>query len=215
MKRIAIATLLIVVAIACSNTAEPDSSVATSTTEAITPNAAVTYTVREIANVEGAVDSVERDDEDNWIYIVGRNGIVERWNRSSNTRIDQVLDMTSFTTGEGERGLLGLAFRQRNDTWTAFVNYTNRDGDTVIAAFAVRADGTFDTSSPSARSRTAAIKVFTTSRATSASSRAFLISLSVASMSAADSFPLARRPLNVSTKRSERFPNTSSHLLTQ
>ena len=64
MKRIAIAALLIVVAIACSNTAEPDSSVATSTTEAITPNAEVTYTVREIANVEGAVDIVERDAED-------------------------------------------------------------------------------------------------------------------------------------------------------
>jgi glucose/arabinose dehydrogenase len=149
MKRISVAALLIVVATACTNTAEPDSSLASSTTEAISPNAEVTYTVREIANVEGAVDIVERDTEDNWIYIVSRNGVVERWNRSSNTRIDQVLDMRSFTTGEGERGLLGLAFRKRNDTWTAFVNYTNRDGDTVIAAFAVRADGTFDTSTPS------------------------------------------------------------------
>jgi glucose/arabinose dehydrogenase len=149
MKRITAAALLIVATAACTNTTEPDSSVVTSTTETVAPNAEVTYTVREIANVEGAVDIVERDAQDNWIYIVGRKGIVERWNRSSNTRIDQVLDMTSFTTGEGERGLLGLAFRKIDNTWTAFVNYTNRDGDTVVAAFPVRDDGTFDTSSPS------------------------------------------------------------------
>jgi glucose/arabinose dehydrogenase len=149
MKRVALASLLLVATAACTTTTEPDSSVATSTAETVAPNAEVTYTVREIANVEGAVDIVERDAQDNWIYIVGRKGIVERWNRSSNTRIDQVLDMKSFTTGEGERGLLGLAFRKINTTWTAFVNYTNRDGDTVVAAFPVRDDGTFDTSSPS------------------------------------------------------------------
>jgi glucose/arabinose dehydrogenase len=149
MKRITAAALLIVVATACANTTEPDSSVVTSTTETVAPNAEVTYTVREIANVEGAVDIVERDADDNWIYIVGRNGIVERWNRSSNTRIDQVLDMKSLTTGQGERGLLGLAFRKIDNQWTAFVNYTNRDGDTVVAAFPVRDDGTFDTSLPS------------------------------------------------------------------
>ena len=149
MKRITAAALLIVVATACANTTVPDSSVVTSTTETVAPNAEVTYTVREIANVEGAVDIVERDADDNWIYIVGRNGIVERWNRSSNTRIDQVLDMKSLTTGQGERGLLGLAFRKIDNQWTAFVNYTNRDGDTVVAAFPVRDDGTFDTSLPS------------------------------------------------------------------
>lgn len=149
MKRITAAALLIVVATACANTTEPDSSVVTSTTETVAPNAEVTYTVREIANVEGAVDIVERDADDNWIYIVGRNGIVERWNRSSNTRIDQVLDMKSLTTGQGERGLLGVAFRKIDNQWTAFVNYTNRDGDTVVAAFPVRDDGTFDTSLPS------------------------------------------------------------------
>lgn len=151
MKRITVAALLVVVAAACTQSAEPDSSIATSTTEAIAPNAEVTYTVRQIAKVEGAVDIVERSPDDNWIYIVGRDGIVERWNRSSNTRIDRVLDISKFTNGEGERGLLGLAFRERNSAWTAFVNYTNTDGDTTIASFPVRDDGTIDASQPAGR----------------------------------------------------------------
>jgi hypothetical protein len=148
MKRAIVVALLLAGATACANTSAPDSSEATTTTEAVTPNAEVTYTVREIANVAGAVDIVERDPADNWIYIVSRNGIVERWNRSSNTRLDQVLDIKKFTTGEGERGLLGLAFRERNNAWTAFVNYTNLEGNTVVAAFPVRADGTFDSTTP-------------------------------------------------------------------
>jgi glucose/arabinose dehydrogenase len=148
MKRITVAALVLVGITACTNTTQSDSSQSTTTTATVAPNAQVTYTVREIANVAGAVDLVERNAQDNWVYIVGRNGIVERWNRSSNTRIDQVLDMQAFTTGQGERGLLGLAFRERDNAWTAFVNYTNLDGDTVIAAFGVREDGTFDTSSP-------------------------------------------------------------------
>lgn len=151
MKRVTVAALLVVVAAACTQSAEPDSSIATSTTEAIAPNAEVTYTVRQIAKVEGAVDIVERSPDDNWIYIVGRDGIVERWNRSSNTRIDRVLDISKFTNGEGEQGLLGLAFRERNSAWTAFVNYTNTDGDTTIASFPVRDDGTIDASQPAGR----------------------------------------------------------------
>jgi len=149
MKRVPIVAFLLVVATACTQTSSIDTPQATTTSDAVTSNAQVTYTVRQIANVPGAVDIVERRSEDNWIYIVGRNGIVERWNRSSNTRIDQVLDMQSFTTAEGERGLLGLAFRERNNSWTAFVNYTNTDGNTTIAAFPVRDDGTFDATLPS------------------------------------------------------------------
>lgn len=153
MKVIAIATALVLVITACGQTTEsdsnPDSSLVNTTVESISPNAQVTYTVREVAKLEGAVDIVERNSQDDWVYLVSRNGIVQRWGRTSNVIIDEVLDIRSFTNGEGEQGLLGLAFRIRNNAWTAFVNYTNLDGDTVIAAFAVRQDGSFDTSSPS------------------------------------------------------------------
>ncbi|MEZ5251098.1 MAG: hypothetical protein R2713_18325 [Ilumatobacteraceae bacterium] len=54
-----------------------------------------------------------------------------------------VLDITDLTEGEGERGLLGVAFTA--DGSTAYVNHTDNGGDTVIAEYAVAADG------PSAR----------------------------------------------------------------
>jgi glucose/arabinose dehydrogenase len=77
--------------------------------------------------------------------VVSRFGTVERWGRDGDL-VDEVLDIDAYTTGEGERGLLGLTFRERDGAWTAFVNYTNLDDDTVIASYPVRADGTFDTS---------------------------------------------------------------------
>jgi glucose/arabinose dehydrogenase len=52
------------------------------------------------------------------------------------------LDMTDLTNAEGERGLLGLAITK--DGATAYVNYTDNDGDTRIDEYALSADGTFD-----------------------------------------------------------------------
>lgn len=46
------------------------------------------------------------------------------------------LDLSSLTTGNGERGLLGLAFAPDYATsGRCFVNFTNLSGDTVIARF--------------------------------------------------------------------------------
>ena len=74
---------------------------------------------------------------------------------------------------------------------------------TCWAGFSAR-----DTSSPSARSLTAAMNSRTTGSATSASSRAMRISRAVASMSASDSRPLPRSPVNTAESRSERVSNT-------
>ncbi len=65
-----------------------------------------------------------------------------------------------------------------------------------------------ETSSPRARSRTAAVKVRTTDTATSASSRARRISRIVLSTSASLRRPWPRRPLSDSVMRSERLLNT-------
>jgi glucose/arabinose dehydrogenase len=51
-----------------------------------------------------------------------------------------------MTTGEGERGLLGFAIRRLTSKTDAFINYTNKDGDTVVAWIAVNEDGTLDNS---------------------------------------------------------------------
>ncbi|MFN8021851.1 MAG: PQQ-dependent sugar dehydrogenase [Acidimicrobiales bacterium] len=75
--------------------------------------------------------------------------VVERVGRVTPLRDGEagapVLDITDLTEGEGERGLLGLTFSA--DGSLAYVNHTDDDGDTVVAEYAVAADGTFDPSS--------------------------------------------------------------------
>jgi glucose/arabinose dehydrogenase len=48
---------------------------------------------------------------------------------------DVVLDVTDLTAARGEQGLLGLAFHPTADL--AYVNYTDTNGDTVVAEFGV------------------------------------------------------------------------------
>ena len=56
-----------------------------------------------------------------------------------------VLDIADAITSGGEQGLLGLAFHPNKPL--AYVNYTDGDGNTVIAEYAVGSDGTFDPAS--------------------------------------------------------------------
>lgn len=77
-------------------------------------------------------------------YIAERDGTIFEL-ASDGTKGTKVLDISDLTIAQGEQGLLGLAFA--NDGSTAYVNYTNLDGNTVIASFAVNTDGTFDDSS--------------------------------------------------------------------
>jgi glucose/arabinose dehydrogenase len=142
MRRLAAALSIFVLA-ACSQGTEILTS--TSTTSSVAPNASVSYSARLIGKLEGAVDLVERSAEDNWFYVVSQKGTIERWTRDG-IRIDTVLDISAMTTGEGERGLLGFAIRRLPTKTDAFINYTNKDGDTVIAWIAVNEDGTLDNS---------------------------------------------------------------------
>lgn len=130
-------------------TAETTSSVATPATTADTttttvlsaPSTRVTHRTRTIGSLDGAVDVVERSPADGFVYVVSRLGTVERW-RHDGTRLETVLDVSSLTTGEGERGLLGLAFRRGNSgAWAAYVNMTDLDGNTRIMRHSVSADG--------------------------------------------------------------------------
>jgi glucose/arabinose dehydrogenase len=84
---------------------------------------------------------------------------------------DAVLDISSLTSTEGERGLLGLAFS--SDGRTLFVDHTTTDGDIVIASYAVTDPLDFSgapttTTRPSSRS-TATTSPPTTSPAPSTS----------------------------------------------
>ncbi len=91
-----------------------------------------------VAEVGGPVDLTWRDG-DAALYVVGQGGTVSKVAGPTTT---VVLDITDLTTGEGERGLLGLAFSPAGDL--AYVNFTDLNGDTNIAEFAVDAAGVFN-----------------------------------------------------------------------
>lgn len=145
-RRTAALLVATVVMAACSSggtggttTVPPVDTTAPADTE---PNAQVTYSTTKIGSLPGAVDLVERSPDDGFFYVVSRTGTIERWMRDG-TRIDEVLDIGSATQASGERGLLGLAFRRVEGRWSAYVNYTNRDGDTVVSGFEVTEEGSF------------------------------------------------------------------------
>jgi glucose/arabinose dehydrogenase len=141
MMRRFTAALSIIVLTACSQA----TTNTTSTSSSVESNTSVSYSTQVIGKLEGAVDLIERSSEDNWFYVISQKGTIERWTRDGK-RIDTVLDISAMTTGEGERGLLGFVIRQLPNKTDAFINYTNKDGDTVISWIAVNADGTLDNS---------------------------------------------------------------------
>jgi glucose/arabinose dehydrogenase len=142
MRPWALAISTIVLAACSQGTATSSTSSSPTTT---TPNVAVSYSTQTIGKLEGVLDLVERSPEDNWFYVVSQKGTIERWTRDGK-RIDTVLDISALTKGEGERGLLGFAVRHLPAKTDAFINYTNNDGNTVIAWLAVNTDGTLDNS---------------------------------------------------------------------
>jgi glucose/arabinose dehydrogenase len=93
-----------------------------------------------IGALDQPVDAASRIGDDA-IYFVARGGTVHRF-VDGTFDSTPVLDITDLTVGEGERGLLGLAFS--GDGTTAYLNYTNLAGDTTVASIAARSDGVFD-----------------------------------------------------------------------
>jgi len=95
-----------------------------------------------VVEVDQPVALVERQLSDNGAYIVSQQGRIFFWKYNSQV-LTKVLDITSLTSAKGERGLLGLTFRKG----LAYLNYTNKAGDTVIAEYALTKTGEFDAKS--------------------------------------------------------------------
>jgi glucose/arabinose dehydrogenase len=76
-------------------------------------------------------------------YVVEQDGRVVIMNNGR--RGQTALDMTNLTSASGEQGLLGLAVSA--DGASAYVDYTDNNGNTQIDEYAIRGDGTFDAAS--------------------------------------------------------------------
>ena len=114
-----------------------------STTVSIEPSLSATLGAP-ITDYADPVDIAIRNGETTQSYIVERAGKIYEL-ASDGTKGSEVLDIGDLTIAQGEQGLLGLAFAP--DGSGAYVNYTNLDGDTVIASFLIADDGSFNQAS--------------------------------------------------------------------
>ena len=138
MRRVASFIATVILTASCGQSTTTST---TSTTSEIL-SGTVSYSSQEIGTLPGAVDLIQRDIADSFFYVVSRFGTIQRW-QPDGTVIDTVLDISAATTSEGERGLLGLAFRKIDTRWEAFINFTDLSGDSVISRFDVTAEGRF------------------------------------------------------------------------
>jgi glucose/arabinose dehydrogenase len=90
-----------------------------------------TVALFEIGTFDQPVDAASRPGFGE-VYIAEQPGRVIA---VTDLSIDVVLDITDLTDARGEQGLLGLAFHPTDDL--AYVNFTDLDGDTVVAEFAI------------------------------------------------------------------------------
>jgi glucose/arabinose dehydrogenase len=114
----------------------PGTTVALPTT--VVPLGDPTATLVPVASVTAPIDLAVRPG-DATLYVADQRGLV--FPVRAGVVGAPVLDITDRTAADGERGLLGLAFHPTEPF--AYVDYTDRGGDTVVAEYAVDADGTF------------------------------------------------------------------------
>lgn len=140
-KRLSVFTSLVLVAsltlAACGDdgstspdtSAAPTDSIASETTVPATtvPDLPTpeTLSAAEVMKARKPMAIVERSADDPFFYVVERDGYVSRYS-TDGTKIADSLTMTNRTKASVEGGLLGLAFLQVDNTWYAYVHYTDR-----------------------------------------------------------------------------------------
>jgi glucose/arabinose dehydrogenase len=133
-------TALLLGALFLAGCGSTPSTTAPTTSQAV--NTKVVYSTTVIGDTKSPVDLVERMPSDSWFYVVSQAGTIQQWSRDGRTK-KTVLDVSSSISFGGERGLLGLAFRNVDNEWQAILNRTNRDGHTEITITTVNDDGSF------------------------------------------------------------------------
>jgi len=86
---------------------------------------------------------------DNRLFVVEQEGLIKILNPNGTTNSTPFLNVTSLTNASGEQGLLGLAFHpDYTSNGYFYINYTNLNGNTVIARYSV-STGNPNVASPS------------------------------------------------------------------
>ncbi|MFM7745321.1 MAG: PQQ-dependent sugar dehydrogenase, partial [Actinomycetota bacterium] len=111
----------------------------TGATAVVDPTARLT----KVTTVTKPTDIASRA-SDSGLYIAEQDGRVVRFDTKTKVK-STALDLTGLTGASGERGLLGLAFHPNGRF--VYVNYTDDDGNTVVARYRMRADNTADPTS--------------------------------------------------------------------
>ncbi len=93
----------------------------------------------EVATFDTPVDLAVRTGDAGW-YVVEQPGRVIRYDPATGSSAE-VLDVTDRTSSSGEQGLLGLTFAP--DGTSAYINFTDDDGDTHVQRVPVETDGSF------------------------------------------------------------------------
>lgn len=73
---------------------------------------------------------------DSRFFVAQQGGLIRIVNANGTVNNSPFLDISSLTTTDGERGLLGLVFHpDYEDNGYFYINYTNANGNTVIARY--------------------------------------------------------------------------------
>ncbi|MEN9802412.1 MAG: hypothetical protein RLZ37_1537 [Actinomycetota bacterium] len=144
-----ICTVLILTASACSTSSESADSSPPNTSDSVdetATEASFPATVGEpVTGYKSVVDLAVRSTGDSaTTFAVEQDGTI-RLVETDGQPGSEVADLSSLTDEDGEQGLLGLAFSL--DGNTAYVNYTDLDGNTTVDSIDVGADGRFDLAS--------------------------------------------------------------------
>ncbi|MEO6628402.1 MAG: PQQ-dependent sugar dehydrogenase [Aquihabitans sp.] len=103
-----------------------------------TDNATPKVTGSPVASLEEPIVLLPRPGDDD-LWVGERAGLVRRLRVAADGTMapdgEPVLDITSQTTTDAERGLLGLAFSKNGDT--LYVSHTDPDGNSRVAAYAI------------------------------------------------------------------------------
>ncbi len=108
-------------------------------------------TLTKVAAVQAPTAMAVRADDDT-LFVTEQAGRV-RAIRNGALDPTPVIDLRDTIASGGERGLLGLTFSP--DGQTLYVDSTNKNGDTRVDVYAMKADGTADRGSRRLRDRTA------------------------------------------------------------